>query len=275
MKNIRLIVCDIDNTLVVKHKNISPFTKKVIHELKNKNIMFALASGRGISSLKTLEKQWGIECDLLIGLNGSEMYDGINDITETFYEMKAEWIKQCIEIMKPFNCNPSIRRNDVSYVVEIDERTRSSQAYLKNQQPPHIVKDISEFWESSAPKVGFRIYTDDINEIERYVANSLPKNSEFIGFKTENTMFEFTHAKANKGALLKVFCERNNINLKNVCSFGDMTNDISLLEVSGIGVCMLNGSDDTKAVADYITEKNVEDDGWPYFVKKHILDNLN
>lgn len=50
-----------------------------------------------------------------------------------------------------------------------------------------------------------------------------------------------------------------------------MTNDISMLQVAGVGVCMLNGSEDAKAAADLITEKSVEDEGWADFVEKHIL----
>ena len=50
-----------------------------------------------------------------------------------------------------------------------------------------------------------------------------------------------------------------------------MTNDITLLESAGVGVCMANGSDDCKAVADMITEKPVWEDGWADFIENHIL----
>ena len=50
-----------------------------------------------------------------------------------------------------------------------------------------------------------------------------------------------------------------------------MTNDISMLEAAGIAVCMLNGSDDAKAVSDIITDKTVDEDGWTIFVEDYIL----
>ena len=50
-----------------------------------------------------------------------------------------------------------------------------------------------------------------------------------------------------------------------------MTNDISMLEAAGIAVCMLNGSDDAKAVSDIITDKTVDEDGWTVFVEDYIL----
>ena len=47
----------------------------------------------------------------------------------------------------------------------------------------------------------------------------------------------------------------NNIALEDVAAFGDTTNDNDMIAISGTGVCMCNGSDDTKAIADFITEK--------------------
>ena len=58
---------------------------------------------------------------------------------------------------------------------------------------------------------------------------------------------------------------------RSVASFGDMTNDISLFEVSGLSVCMANGSPDAKAAAQIVTEKGVDEDGWADFVEKHLL----
>lgn len=93
----------------------------------------------------------------------------------------------------------------------------------------------------------------------------------YTSFKTESTMYEFCNENASKGALLKTFCERHGIDLGQVWSFGDMTNDISLFEVSGHSVCMANGSPDAKAAAQIITEKGVNEDGWADFVEKHLL----
>lgn len=268
MENCKLVICDIDNTLVVKHEPLTKRAKAAIQHLKEKGILFGLASGRSVSQLHDLEEQWGIQCDILIGMNGSEIYDGIDDEERHLYMMKPEWIKQCLEIMSPFHCNPSLFRNGVGYVRYIDEGTASSRSYLKNQYQANVVKDDSEFWKEPAVKIGFRVSAEDMPAIEKRVAQF--PSEDFKGFKTENTMFEFCHAKASKGELLIEFCQQHNIDMNTVWSFGDMTNDISMLEVS-VGVCMLNGSDDAKAVSKYITEKTIAEDGWADFVEKHLL----
>ena len=102
----------------------------------------------------------------------------------------------------------------------------------------------------------------------------LYKNDNFIGFKTEMTMFEFGNAKAQKGTLLKLFYETHQIEREAVWSFGDMTNDITLFDESGVAVCMINGSDDAKAHAHYITDLPCTEDGWADYMEKYILPEL-
>ena len=45
-KNIRLVICDIDSTLVTSERELTPRTRAVIHQLHTKGIYFGIASGR-------------------------------------------------------------------------------------------------------------------------------------------------------------------------------------------------------------------------------------
>ena len=269
MKNIKLVVCDIDNTLVVKHTNLSERGRAAIRELRKRGILFGMASGRSVPQLHNLEDQFDIQCDLLIGYNGGEIYDGLKGTEEMLYMMEPQWLKEAFEIMAPFEYNPYMIRNGESLVLRLDERTMASKAYMKHVDPPRVVKDLSEYWAEPAPKVGFRVRLEDMPAIEARA--EAMRGEGYTSFKTEANMYEFCNAKASKGALLKAFCDEHGIDMKDVASFGDLTNDISLFEVSGYSVCMANGSDDAKAAAQIITEKGVEEDGWADFVEKHIL----
>lgn len=263
----RLVVCDIDNTLVEKHQPLTKRTKEAILALKEKGILFGLASGRGSKQLRLIEKQWGIPCDILIGGNGAELYDGIDGTLERLYGMKKEWVQQCHELFAHFECDPYAIIGDDLYAYDNSSFTNAS--FLKNEDRPHIVKEAKEFWEFDAIKTGFRAKEDVVDAMEA-LSNANP-SKDYIGFKTETTMFEFGNAKASKGRLLKYFCEKHNIEIESVWAFGDMSNDITLLEEAGVGVCMANGSEDTKAVADIITEKGVKEEGWAHFVEEHLL----
>ena len=84
-------------------------------------------------------------------------------------------------------------------------------------------------------------------------------------------MLEFVHRKADKGNALKAYCKENELNLKEVAAFGDMSNDNELLIAAGTGVAMINGSFDCKNCADYITEYDNNQDGCARFIEEYIL----
>ena len=269
LKQTPLVICDIDNTLVEKHHDMSERAIAAYHGLKKKGILFGLASGRGIKQLRALADRWHLRCDLIIGMNGSELYDGILNQSEVFYDMKAQWLKECFAIMAPFSTKPHLVRDGVFYVRANDETVRSSSAYAKNGTDTCFVEDDTQFWAGDAPKVGFRVRAEDMEQIEAHVAKF--PSPHYIGFKTENTMFEFCNIHASKGRLLRVFCERHQIDLQTVCAFGDMSNDVSMLQEAGYGICMRNGSPDAKEAATWITEKSVTEDGWADFVERYLL----
>ena len=118
MEPVKLVVCDIDNTLVVKHTELSERGKRAVRALQSKGILFGLASGRSVPQLHNLEEQWGIRCDLLIGFNGGEIYDGLKGTTEMLYMMEPEWLKDAFEVMAPFENNPYLQ-NAVKDLTEL------------------------------------------------------------------------------------------------------------------------------------------------------------
>lgn len=268
---VKLIVCDIDNTIVPKHKKPSDRTLKCIREFPKRNILFGLASGRDVRSLRDLAKSWGIHCDILIGNNGGEYQDEITGEYSILPKINKEDLKQIFKIMEPFKdqVNTSMHVNGEHVIRRLDEQTMASFKYHNNGKLPRVVKDESEFWSEDAYKVGFRTPAEIMEKVEKRVSEF---NSDvFKGFKTEFTMFEFARKEADKGKMLVHFCKAHKIDIKDSMAFGDMTNDVSLLKDAGTGVCLKNGSVDAKEAADEITDLSIEDDGFADYVEKHIL----
>jgi HAD superfamily hydrolase (TIGR01484 family) len=69
-KNIKLIVFDVDGTLVDNNKNIHEKTVTVIHELQNKGIYVSLATGKTYPSVENLMKILNIQVPLILA-NGA------------------------------------------------------------------------------------------------------------------------------------------------------------------------------------------------------------
>ena len=273
LSNIKLVVCDIDGTLVTNDHVLTERTKATIERLHSQNILFGIASGRSIE--QHLSKQasiWGLsfDFDIIIGLNGAEMWDGINQKQHDYYKLKREWLKEIIELMAPLNLNPYVYVDGMSLYLKNDPAASASALQYRSNY--RIVDDVSELYEKETAKILFRMSEERMAEVEPYV---MAHSSEhYKAFKTQKTVLEFSDRRVSKAVPLRDFCTINNIDLSQVISFGDMTNDNELLEASGIGVCLINGGDDTKAIADFITDKSNEEDGFADFLDKHFFDAL-
>ena len=68
--------------------------------------------------------------------------------------------------------------------------------------------------------------------------------------------------EASKGNAIRFLCDHLGIDIKDSIAAGDAPNDISMLQAAGYSVCLKNGTEDTKAVADYITEADNNHDGF-------------
>lgn len=95
-----------------------------------------------------------------------------------------------------------------------------------------------------------------------------------MAFKTQPTMLEFQDPRVNKGLGVQMYCKANNIDIHDVICFGDMSNDNGMMSLPGPSVCLLNGSDDTKALANYITEYDNEHDGLGHWMIDHFYKDL-
>ena len=97
MKKPKVIVADIDNTLVPKHQDISEYTAKTIIRCQKQGIYFGIVSGRPTNELASLIKKWGtfgIKNDLIIASNGAVLVDNIQNKRHEQYFMTPKQIKK-------------------------------------------------------------------------------------------------------------------------------------------------------------------------------------
>jgi HAD superfamily hydrolase (TIGR01484 family) len=80
-----------------------------------------------------------------------------------------------------------------------------------------------------------------------------------VTYSTNNGLIEISAAGVTKASGLAWVCSRLAVTAEKVVSFGDMPNDVPMLEWAGHGVAMANAHDDLLAVADEVTAPNSED----------------
>lgn len=269
-KKIKLVICDIDWTLLSKKERfLSPFTVEVIEAIHKQGILFGLASGRPLDEVRVVYDSWGLSfpCDVIICMNGGEIWDEHTKRFSEFYKLKKEWIKEIVEMTKPLHVNPYMYFHGALKAMKRDEVME--QTAVRNKKKLIIAKDVDDFADEDNGKIMIRIKEEQMEQFEKYIKEH--PSPYYQEFKTQSTLMEFADRRISKGDALKKYCEMSGLPIESVMAFGDTTNDNLILKNAGWGVCLLNGSDDTKAISDDITEYSAEEDGVAHYIAKHIL----
>lgn len=270
INDVKLVIADIDGTLVNEQRELMPITRKVLYDLHKRGILLGIASGRPIGEhLYENAKEWGIDFDfdVWIGMNGGQLRDNVQHTEREFYKLKPDQIKEILELMKDVDANPFIYIGEDMLSRYVDEDMISSMKRHNIQCT--TVKDESDFWKTDTNKMLFRLKdASEMEGLEKFLSEH--RSDNFVFFKTQPTMMEFQDPHINKGIGLKNFCEENNISLDQVMSFGDTSNDNEMLKLAGWGVCLKQGSSDTKECAAAITEYTNDEDG----MGRYLLDHL-
>ena len=270
-QDIELIIADIDGTIVDDAHQMSQRTKDCLERVHTMGILFGIASGRPIDfDCVDQFTNWHLSfpADVLIGLNGGQIYV---EKTKTFKEtsiLKPEHIREIFRILESLinNFTVSVYRDKIMYCSRIDAKMKESS--IRNKTVLQLAS-LEEIAEHSCGKIMFRGEPEAVNEALAYV-NSQP-NDYFHFFRTQPSMMEAQDKNADKGKALVEYCQANGIDLNKVWAFGDTTNDNGLLKAAGLGICLKNGSEDTKACADIITELTNNEEGVADFIEKHLL----
>ena len=271
MEKCSVILADIDGTLVDKGQPMVSITKQAITQMHDRGVLFGLATGRKINrSMFDRNSEWGLDFDfdVIIGMNGGQLYDRFHPEIESYYMLEPEILREILKVMEPLHLNPMIYEKDYMVTVYFDEMISAS---MKRNNMEVIVTegDTERLCRSRNYNVLFRFPEERTAEVAEYAKNL--KSDLYKATLTSPGIIEFMDPRVNKGLALKKFSERNGIPVSEILAFGDMDNDMELLRDAGWGVCLLNGSDVTKAAADEITKYTCSEGGIGHYLYDHFL----
>lgn len=267
MKDIKMIVCDLDGTLLRDDKQISMANIHAIRECRKRGLLFGIASGRPIDPILTLMKEWGIQddVDFVLGMNGGMYYDCHTKKKEEYYLLDGEIMKEIMDHFKGMDVRFFIFDGSTRYVNYSDEETRRK-ALLYHEI--EVETDMYALCERPHNKLIIACDPSYMPVVEAH--GKQYKNPACVCFKTAPDLFEYVDPRINKSFGVQKMCEHLGYSMKQVLAFGDTSNDVEMLRDAGIGVWMVNGTEDAKAVCDAVTCSNQED-GVACYLKEHIL----
>lgn len=269
-KPIRLIMTDLDGTLLREDKTVSEETKRVIRTVKQAGVLFGIATGRTLHAVEQLAVEWGIAdlVDVLVGMNGAQYFDA-DGFRETTDLLEGKYMIELMERIQDPHIVFAVYGNEERKVY-VNRWMQEIQAVADNNHFTLQVEDLKErFRNHSYEKLLLACpasYMDDLKEYCRDIVTE-----HYRGFCTGPTLYEFMNPIVSKSYGIEKVCRHHGFTMDEVMVLGDNSNDVEMIRDAGVGVCMKNGSDDAKAVAAYITEYSNMEDGWAKFVEAYCL----
>ena len=267
--HIKAVFCDIDGTLLTSQHTVSPRTVAAIRALRERGVLFGLCTGRDAHATEAMYELWGIEglVDVMVGCGGAEVIDRAHDINELSYPLPGETIARICKHMADLPATPVCPRDGVFYV---PESNACVEHLSRVDGVPYQVVDFAEFLREPQPKVMFTMAPEVMPQVIERASTLADDTVKAAALQTTQRLYEFMDPRVSKTRGLGRVAELNDMELRDICVFGDADNDTCMVADAGVGVAMANGSDATRAAADFVTASN-DKDGIAVFIQEHLL----
>lgn len=260
---IKLIVSDLDGTLLDKNHQLPTDFWKVEQELFDNDIMFAIASGRQLYNIIQLFDRIKDRM-LFLAENGTFAYYKGQDlfINPLDKNNSNEFIKIGRTIP---HSNVIFCGKNSAYVESTDERflTEVRKYYSKLE----IVDDLTQ-----VEDIVLKVTICDFGDVP---TNSYPYFKSFENdFKVAISgaiWLDITSFTANKGVAIEKIQQNLNISKEETMVFGDFLNDYEMMQTAKYSFAMKNAHPEIIKISNYLTDFDNNNDGVTQTIKEFIF----
>lgn len=268
LKNINLVVFDVDGTLLSDKGEVSEKTKQLVKELKKHGIIFSFASGRLHSALIPIAEELNIHIPL-ISLDGTviKSYQGKEYVYRSF--LKQKHVNKAIELSEKFLVNIALCHADAIFYTE-------SNAVIPKLLDKYgaFYKEVKSYDDYTSETLEI-VFAGDNRRIVAYLRDkfsfpfTLGCTISFFRSHTYDEIYylEVRRSGSSKGKALLRLIKHLKTSVNNTAVIGDWYNDISLFETKVLKVAMQNAIAELKHNADIVLSKTNNEDGVSEFLE--------
>lgn len=255
----KLLVLDIDGTLLNNEKQISTGTLAALIKIQQMGVNIVLASGRPTHGVRPIAKMLELQKygGYLMPYNGSQILDAATG--ELLFEKRID------QDMLPY-INKVAAKNELPIFTYHNDTLITTHPDNKHVQEEAELNQMRIIGVEDFPAaINFRpskcmIVSDDAEELKS-IEDHLQKRLDGVleVFRSEDYFLEIAPEFISKGNTLGVLMDLLSLGREEIIAFGDGVCDIPMLQLAGMGVAMGNASLAVKRCADMTTLSNEED----------------
>lgn len=240
-QKIKVIISDLDGTLLNSDHSISDYTKSVFQELHNQNYLIIVATGRHHLDAMSIIDNLKFPV-YLVTSNGARIHSPQKELLYSF-DIKGEAVKSVLSL----DINPDI--TTVLFKESVWQTSKTNKklnAFQKEMVYPPEVVDFSDLDDYSAIKIFF---THDNHDLLVELKNRILENHSnvFSHAFSLPICLEFMDKSVDKSVAISRILKKEGFTFDEAISFGDGFNDEKMLNTAGIGLIMENAPDNLKS----------------------------
>jgi Cof subfamily protein (haloacid dehalogenase superfamily) len=265
-EKIKVVISDLDGTLLNSDHKISQYTKTVFQELHNQNYLIIVATGR--HHLDAMPIVAGLEIPLyLVTSNGARIHSPEKELIFSF-DMESDAIKSVLSLDIDSEITTVLFRENVWQTNKHNEKLNEFQPEVHYHPELVDFKNIEDF---AAIKVFFTHHKHS-KLIE--LRDQILENHDGIFSHAFSLPYclEFMDKSVDKSVAIAKILERENFVFQEAISFGDGYNDENMLCSAGKGLLMGNAPDSLKNKLSHLEVILANDtDGVAKYLAKKLL----
>jgi Cof subfamily protein (haloacid dehalogenase superfamily) len=277
---IKLLLADVDGTLVTHEKVLTERARQAVAKLRAAGVEFAITSGRPPRGMQMLIEPLGLMTPIA-AFNGGMFVRADLSVLEQRV-LQAEAVEAAMAMMTGHALDTWIYRGTDWFVHERHGPHVDREEWTVKFAPT-VAADFNGLTNDVAKLVGV---SDDLEAVRRCEAAVRERFRESVGTQQSSASREaqsrvsaarsqpyyldVTHPDANKGFVVRRLSEMLGIAPGEIATIGDMPNDVSMFEQSGLSIAMGQSTDEVKAAATRTTASS-EEEGFAEAVERFVL----
>jgi len=262
---IRLVISDVDGTLVRKDKSLSPEVIASVHRLRAAGVAFTLISARPVSGVLPLIAPLGIDIPLA-AINGGIIFRPDGSVIAE-HRIDPDVVRGMFALAEGVAVDRWIFADNRWYASRL-EGVHVEHERVASNQAPILRDDFTDLYDR-ADKVTF--VSDDAPVLRDLADRGVAKFGARATIGQSQTYYlDVTDLRANKGDGVTELASILGVDLENVAVFGDMDNDLAMFARAGLSVAMGQAPEAVRAAASFVSSSN-EHDGCAHAIDAFVL----
>ncbi|BAP45078.1 Cof-type HAD-IIB family hydrolase [Pseudomonas sp. LJDD11] len=251
---IRLLLSDLDGTLLQPDHRPSAATIAAIGRLRQAEIAFSVASSRPPRAMREIVEMLGIDVPYA-GFNGGTLI-GTDGRVLAAHHIDPDAVRTCLQVFAGACVDVWVFADDQWLLRDLNGSYVGHERSALGYDPVPV-----DSFEPFLPRIDKMVASSADFELLKALEHQLGEllQGQALAARSQDYYLDITAIQANKGQALQSLAAHIGVNIEQTAAIGDGHNDVAMFRVAGLSIAMGQAQEDVRIQADRVTGSNTEE----------------